>query len=227
MPLTLGLVCGLGILVLTWAAGLLLHRRMATTLGLWVATVFAAWVLQNAGVRWLDLGLAWPQHWPWWGMPTAVLGLWLTTMAVLAAFVVGVATPLNWPPADFTRFTRHMKDNPRYLAGMLALNWTSAAFVEEMLFRGFFIGAGLIAFGDTPAISAALVFSQAVVFGVGHTYQGKRGMVQTGLLGFVFGVAYLVLDTLWPLIFVHGIIGTVGLLAMYAGENRRKTNGPP
>ncbi|WP_174754922.1 CPBP family glutamic-type intramembrane protease [Arenimonas daejeonensis] len=43
------------------------------------------------------------------------------------------------------------------------------------------------------------------------------GIVVTGCIGLVFGLLYLRLRSLWPLVIAHGLVDTIGLVALYAG----------
>ena len=101
----------------------------------------------------------------------------------------------------------------------LGIIWTSAAFGEEMFFRGFLIVQAQKMFGNTRWGAVVAVIMAACVFGYGHFYyQGWRGFVETGSIGLVFGILFLVFRrNLWPLIIFHGLIDTAGFIALYLG----------
>ncbi len=101
----------------------------------------------------------------------------------------------------------------------LGIIWTSAAFGEEIFFRGFLIVQLQKVFGNTRWGAVLAVVLAAAVFGYGHYYyQGLRGFVETGAIGLVFGTLFLVYKrNLWPLIIFHGLIDTVGFTALYLG----------
>ena len=67
----------------------------------------------------------------------------------------------------------------------------------------------------TAAVLAAL--AQAVLFGLGHAYQGATGILVSGAIGLAFGLLMLRFRTVWPLVIAHGLIDTVSMLALYAG----------
>ncbi|MGJ8560287.1 MAG: CPBP family intramembrane glutamic endopeptidase [Litorimonas sp.] len=101
----------------------------------------------------------------------------------------------------------------------LGIVWTAAAFGEEMLFRGYFISRLQIAFGGVSFAPVIAVVIAAALFGLGHVYyQGLRGFIITGLIGIAFGSMFLLLKrNLWPVIFLHGVIDTIIMSAIYFG----------
>ena len=78
---------------------------------------------------------------------------------------------------------------------------------------------GLVAlrtwFGGRRGAGLAAAFAQAVLFGLAHAYQGPTGILVTGSVGLAFGLLYLRLRTLWALVIAHGLIDTIGLVALY------------
>ncbi|RLE01995.1 MAG: CPBP family intramembrane metalloprotease, partial [Candidatus Aminicenantes bacterium] len=98
----------------------------------------------------------------------------------------------------------------------LAVVWTTAAFGEEMIFRGFFLNR-LARLGRRRPFSwmIALLFS-SVFFGLGHAYQGVAGVVLTALAGLFFGLIYLACrQNLWVPILVHGLYDTTAFLILF------------
>ena len=69
---------------------------------------------------------------------------------------------------------------------------------EELLYRGFLIGV------LTPRLGmAGAVLSSAVLFGLGHAYQGWIGVARTTVIGCAFGVAFAQTHSLWWLLIAH------------------------
>lgn len=101
----------------------------------------------------------------------------------------------------------------------LAIVWTSAAFGEEMFFRGFLITRLEAVFRGIPLAPVLSVLIPALIFGYGHFYyQGWSGLVMTGVIGLIFGSFFLIYKhNLWPLIIFHGLFDTLGMTAMYFG----------
>jgi uncharacterized protein len=58
------------------------------------------------------------------------------------------------------------------------------------------------------------VIGSALLFGLGHAYQGPLGIVGTGLIGLVLGWHYLKHGRMLPLIIAHGLYDSCVLLAM-------------
>lgn len=77
----------------------------------------------------------------------------------------------------------------------------TAGVVEEIIYRGFSIWF-LAQF--MPVWIA--VITSAVFFGLGHSYQGKTGMLQTGMVGLAFGVFYVLTGSIWLPIVGHALV---------------------
>lgn len=92
----------------------------------------------------------------------------------------------------------------------------SAGICEEILFRGylmFYLGRYLP--GVYPVLIAGLA---AVVFGLGHAYQGWKGVLQTGLLGWGLGIIYWVSGSLIPGMVFHALVD-LRVLAIWEGKS--------
>jgi uncharacterized protein len=64
----------------------------------------------------------------------------------------------------------------------------------------------------------AAVVVVSVLFGYGHYYKGPSGIVDSGVAGFIFGTAYLLSGrNLWTCILAHGLVDSVGVVAVYLG----------
>jgi len=170
------------------------------------------WFTRTQG--WQSLGLQRPASWPRALLHT--LGL-----ALLGYLVAGLATMLTvrglgLPGSDFGRFA-HLQGNLPALLGMLAIVWSSAAVGEELVFRGFLQSRLQALLGTQRGAGLAAALLQAMVFGLAHAYQGLGGVIVTGCVGLVFGLAYWRLRCLWPLMLAHGLIDTLSMLVLYAG----------
>ena len=63
-----------------------------------------------------------------------------------------------------------------------------------------------------------VIFFSAIIFGLAHSYQGAAGILKTGAIGLVFGLAYLAVGrNLWPLILAHGLIDTIDFITHFLG----------
>jgi membrane protease YdiL (CAAX protease family) len=100
----------------------------------------------------------------------------------------------------------------------LAVSWTLAAFMEEMVFRGWLLARIAELSRSAPSRWIIGALGSSVVFGVVHVYQGASGMIATGLAGFVFACVYLAAGrNLWATIIAHGVMDTVGFVMIYFG----------
>jgi membrane protease YdiL (CAAX protease family) len=75
----------------------------------------------------------------------------------------------------------------------------SAGIVEELVFRGLLIPAGL-SLGLSAVVALAV---SSLLFGLAHLYQGPAAVVVTGLLGFMLGCALLLTGSLLPAVAIH------------------------
>jgi CAAX protease family protein len=86
----------------------------------------------------------------------------------------------------------------------------TAGICEEILYRGWlvrFLGATL------GSVWIGMV-AAGVLFGIGHAYQGRQGMIATGILGLVFGTLFVLVRSLVPGEAIHAGIDLVnGVLA--------------
>jgi len=81
----------------------------------------------------------------------------------------------------------------------------TAGICEEVLYRGFLVG---YAARFMPAWVAVIVTS--AVFGFGHWYQGVGNAAQTGVVGLIMGVIYLVTGSIGAPIALHAIVDIAG-----------------
>jgi uncharacterized protein len=121
---------------------------------------------------------------------------------------------------DITRLD-FVRGNFQALSLMLLVSWTTAAFGEEIVFRGFLLNrAAGLPIGN-PDWVLMVIAGQALLFGLAHAYQGLGGVIVTGVLGLALGVlTYAANGDLWPAIIVHGLINTVSLTAIYLSGPR-------
>jgi len=74
-----------------------------------------------------------------------------------------------------------------------------SAFAEELVLRGYLI----------PRLERVLkstgeaVLVGAILFGLGHGYQGVHGVVEVALFGLVYGSIFAVTRRIWPLAIGH------------------------
>jgi hypothetical protein len=60
--------------------------------------------------------------------------------------------------------------------------------------------------------------TMALLFGLGHAYQGITGVVEAALCGVLYGALYLASGrNLWLPIMVHGVENTTSFVLIYMG----------
>jgi membrane protease YdiL (CAAX protease family) len=79
--------------------------------------------------------------------------------------------------------------------------WIGVAGCEEL--TRIFLLSRLWKIWSADAWRWSTVVLSAVLFGLGHLYQGTAGMVDTGITGLLLAVYYLVFGRVWPLIIAH------------------------
>jgi membrane protease YdiL (CAAX protease family) len=80
----------------------------------------------------------------------------------------------------------------------------SAGVCEETLFRGFMLHY-LHVSPWTLNLTLALVIS-SLIFGLNHAYGGARGVVESAVAGFLFGLLFLLSGSLLLPIILHALI---------------------
>jgi membrane protease YdiL (CAAX protease family) len=186
----------------------MLYRQALVMQWSFVAAILALWLWQGRDLP--ALAVKWP---------SGPLAPWLVGLTALALLVLWVqAGALARRPGALEMVRRRLSHigrmfpaTPGELAWFRALAVT-AGVCEELMFRGFLMG---YCAHFVPWWAAALLSS--VVFGIGHSYQGWRGMVQTGLVGFAMTIPVLLTGSLAIPVALHAAgdlyAGTLGHLA--------------
>lgn len=101
----------------------------------------------------------------------------------------GITDDFNW----FLPITSREKHFWNYLS-------ISAGITEEILYRGYFFFALAILF---PALNILFILLiSTIIFGIGHIYLGKE-LIKSTLLGLIFGIYFIVFDSVIPVIIIH------------------------
>ena len=138
-------------------------------------------------------------------------------IAAMSFYLMGpLLERMTGEKTDLSAFAS-LQGNVGMLFFWLTLSWTVAAFGEEIVFRGYLMErvAALVG-GSTGWWVGLIVIS--VFFGLGHSYQGLPGMIETGVIGFAYGLIYLLSGrNIWMPILAHGFSDTIGFLLIYLG----------
>lgn len=182
-------------------------------LGIMLGAVLVWWSLRVRGQSWKDLGFDRPRR----PVITVLLGILLAvaTLVVVGLLLQVVVVPLLKTPPDSSRFAV-LRGNTVALALGLFSVWTSAAFGEELLARGYLLHRLSGILGGSRGAWVLSVILGALLFGGMHFYQGPTGMIGTGLVGLIFGFVYLLNGrSLWMLVLAHGLIDTLSFVQIY------------
>ena len=185
--------------------------RAIATQWLLVAVVLALWVATHRG--WGELGLLL--------RPTAGLAGVLVGLATIVSLVVRQRGGLTGDETLRQRVRERLAPVERLMPRgrgefpLFAALAITAGVCEELLFRGFLFWYGTQLM---PWPVAALL--QALAFGLGHVYQGARGIVLTGFAGVFFTGVRLVAGSVWPAMLIHA------LMDLHAGDLARKVFPP-
>lgn len=96
--------------------------------------------------------------------------------------------------------------------------WITAAFGEELVFRGFLQRELARLLGDGAPGRIAATGVTAVFFGAVHLYQGVSGIVTTGVMGLLLGILFWREGgRLLPCILVHGFYDMIGITLIFLG----------
>jgi membrane protease YdiL (CAAX protease family) len=176
----------------------------------------------------------------WWSMrrPLGDLGLELHAGAGLAGVALGFGVIVVVVARQRRKALRDPEgraeirerlDNVRLLlphtrAEFRAFTWVclTAGVCEELLYRGYLIWY----FSHImPWWAAAL--AAAVAFGIGHAYQGARGVAVTTLLGVFLAAVYFVTGSLYASMLIHALMDLhSGDLAWRVYESEGDDAGP-
>jgi len=185
---------------------------------LYVQAIALQWILSGAvALLWLGRGRAWTHlglvpH-PTWALAGVAAGF-----AVVATVILvqrrkaehddeALATVRNR-----LRNVEVMMPHTRAELGLFYRLAVTAGVCEELLYRGYLIWYFAHWTGVIPAAALA-----SVLFGLGHSYQGLRGVLSTTLVGAFLAAVYLFTGSLFASMAIHAFMdlyaGSLGYLA--------------
>jgi hypothetical protein len=183
----------------------------ATPYLLIVGALFLWW----RGPGWRAIGLRRPESWTRTLLVALALGAYQFPSLYIVEPAIARLTSGSLP--DVAMF-RPLVGDQRQLLLWLVLSWTLAAFMEEMVYRGWLVARVAELARFTGGAWVAGVLATSVAFGIAHLYQGASGVLSTGLSGLIFGLAYLASGrNLWCAILAHGLMDTIGFVMIYLG----------
>lgn len=164
---------------------------------------------------WTAMGLGRPSSWRRTLLIAAAAAF---VRIALSAIVVDPITEHFWPPAKAPGGMNEIAGHAWVALRWLGLVWTFAAFGEEIGYRGYLLNRAADSAGRTQAAYWLAVVGVSVLFGYGHYYKGPAGIIDSEMAGLILGAAYLLSGrNLWACILAHGLIDTVGVVAVFFG----------
>jgi len=137
---------------------------------------------------------------------------------VLGDVLIDPVTAHFWPPAIAPSGIHEIKMNWQVALKWFGIVWTFAAVGEEFSYRGYLFKRASDVFGNTKIADIAALIVTSVLFGFGHFYKGPSGMIDSGFAGLILGIAYLLnRKNLWANIISHGLMDSVGVVALFFG----------
>jgi CAAX protease family protein len=161
------------------------------------AAVVVLWVWQGRG--WASLGVV-PRM--TWGLIGVAVGF-----AIIVGFVMVQRRTALQDDEALERMRRQMRNVERMMPRSdLEMRWfgwlaVTAGVCEELLYRGYLLWYLGTWFGLVPAVLIA-----SLVFGVGHAYQGPRGIAITTVVGVFMCAIYLLTGSLVACVVIHTLM---------------------
>lgn len=145
--------------------------------------------------------------------PVTAFGLFVFYVAAL----VPAIEMLTGKPIDLSQLD-NLEGNLQTTLIWLGIIWITAAFGEEIIFRGFLMRQFVKFFGDSRISIGVIILVCSVFFGYMHIQQGLTGQLVAGSTGALLSIIfYLRKYDLWFNVMVHGFFNTLGILSFYFG----------
>jgi membrane protease YdiL (CAAX protease family) len=188
------------------------YRRLLVLEWGLAVVAFVIW-LSAPGVDAGEVGLRWPEQWP--GPLTGAVVVLVVVFVLVSTRALRGGALLEAPDAARRRGEGRHAEPPGHAtlavlprtAGerrLFTVVGVTAGVCEEWLYRGFFLAVVAAVAGGLP--DAVLVVLAGVAFGLAHAYQGRAGIVTTGVLGGVMAALYLSTGSLLLPVLLHAAI---------------------
>ena len=121
-------------------------------------------------------------------------------------------------PMDYSLLEPYRGDLATIL-GLIVFAWISAAFGEEILFRGYLMRQFSKFFGTSMVSIVFNIVLFGVLFGWIHMYQGISGQIVTGIIGIILAtIFHFRKDNLWFNVAVHGFFDTIAFITFFLSK---------
>ncbi|HET7226325.1 MAG TPA: CPBP family intramembrane glutamic endopeptidase [Candidatus Eisenbacteria bacterium] len=184
------------------------YRQIMGEEWLMAAIVAALWV--RAGRPWSALGLTPATGWRL-GVAIALLATLLLLMVAQMRAVARVAPERLARTRARNAHVASIVPRTRAEFAWFQPLAVTAGVCEELIWRGFLVWA----FRPWLGLWGAALAS-AVSFGFAHSYQGRRGVINTGVIGALFGLLVITTRSILPGIVLHALVDVMGGMTSYA-----------
>ncbi|MBL8088729.1 MAG: CPBP family intramembrane metalloprotease [Anaerolineales bacterium] len=166
-------------------------------------------------MNWKQVGFTRPENW----LQTIGIGILAAILFQMVSIwlIVPLIQNITNETLDLSQF-EGLRSNFSYLIIALIVSWTYAAFIEELVYRGYLLNRFKDLFGETNLGWFFAVLISSILFGLGHVYQGTSGVVETFLSALLMSGLYFVgKRNLWIPIIAHGVKDTIGFALIFLG----------
>ena len=144
----------------------------------------------------------------------------LTAFGLFLFYVLAMVPTIEWitgSPINLSQLNELEGDLPTTLI-WLGIIWVTAAFGEEIIFRGFLMRQFVKFFGESRISLVMNIMVCCGLFGFMHMQQGITGQMIAGTTGALLAlIFYFRKYDLWFNVMVHGFFNTIGILTYYFG----------
>jgi len=185
----------------------LLYFRLNSKLGLyawnilaeWSLVAWCIWIIRRNGLTLSDLGEGFESPLRLL-LVSGVLVVIAAVVAIISKSQVKKANPEQLRKAT-SAISRLLPLTPTERKVWLPLSFT-AGVCEEFLYRGWLLQLIGAVFGS---VWIGLILS-SIIFGFAHSYQGRKGIIGTGVMGIVFGGVFVLSRSLLPGQLLHAFM---------------------
>ncbi|MGB7436196.1 MAG: type II CAAX endopeptidase family protein [Candidatus Acidiferrum sp.] len=186
----------------------------------WILAAVAAWLIFRNGLTLTDFGQTFGTY------PRTLIASAIVAALVAVLIVINKLQKHKPSPERLVELAEHVRKLfPVTRTEGIAVIFLSlsAGFGEEFLYRGWLLN---ITGQALHSIWAGLVIS-SILFGFAHLYQGRKGMLSTGILGLFFGLIYVASGSLLPGQILHATMDLNNLLTLGKLIHRSNSNPVP
>jgi len=187
-----------------------------------ISTIIILIISRLIGISFYDLGLRWITFYTnrWLLVPTLVVGsIYIFAYILTIIFNLYHNETKNENKLNYEKMSGIAKkllpttQKEKFYWFLVSL---VAGIGEEIRFRGFLMYLLITLFPTFSTLVTVLI--QAVIFGVAHAYQGKKGIIKTGIWGFVFGILFVATGSLVPSMLLHFLVDIENVTIIKEGK---------